>query len=133
MAFLSIAIFLITETRVSLGRVSWRSYNVLASICAVLTAYSSIPAILTYLIKGETIAISIQQSTLLLAALIFSACRLIHTAKLDTGSPSGFVLAINSDENANKENDEALAVSKEDLAQISIEDIEEEPERHGEA
>lgn len=132
MAYLAVAIFLLYETRISLGRVNWRCYTVFATISTVITAYASIPALIVYLAKGETISASIQQSLLLFAAFIFSASRLIHKMNLATDSPSGFATAIDAKESVPEEIDEVLAEEEDSLPQLSIEDIEEESERQDE-
>lgn len=132
MAFLAAALFMLSETRLSLGRARWKDYFVFGSISAVLCAYSSIPALIIYIFTGEIISASIQQSILLLALTIFSALRLLGVAMLDKNRPSSFVTAINSDSLACEEEPVLPEVEEQsELPQISIDDIEE-PERQGE-
>ena len=132
MACLAVAIFLLFETRISLGRVNWKSYTVFGAISTIITAYASIPALITYLVKGETVSASIQQSVLLFAAFIFSASRLIHKMNLVADSPSGFATAIDAKEIAPEEAVQETVEEEDSLPQLSIEDIEEEPERQSE-
>ena len=89
MAFIFSAIFFLYETRISLGREKWRVYTVFGLIAASLTAYASIPAIITYYVKGVIISssnsdslASIEEYLLLFALFIFILARLCLTATL---------------------------------------------------
>ena len=132
MAFLSAALFMLSETRLSLGRARWKDYFVFGSISAVLCAYSSVPALITYILEGEIISASIQQSLLILALTVFSVFRLIGAVMLDKNQPSSFVTAINSDVRESEGVTSPTETEEEsEPPQLSIDDIEE-PERQGE-
>ncbi len=82
MAFLFSAIFFLYETRISLGTDKWRAYIVFGAIASLLCAYSSTPALLTYLIKGEIISASIEENAFVFCLFLFISARLILTAAL---------------------------------------------------
>lgn len=87
-AFLLCAIFFLFETRISLARESWRLYAAFGLIAASVSAYASVPAIITYYINGHIVSYakgslaSIEEAVLLLTAFIFILSRLILTATL---------------------------------------------------
>ena len=88
-SFLFSALFFLYEVRISLGREMWRIYTVFGLIAAILTAYTSIPAIITYYVNGELLSsignkslASIEEYILLLALFIFIISRLCLTAIL---------------------------------------------------
>ena len=89
MAFIFSALFFLFETRISLGREMWRAYAAFGLISASLTAYASIPAIITYYTNGEIVShmgykslASIEEYLLLLALFIYILARLFLTASL---------------------------------------------------
>ena len=119
MTTLSAALFFLEETRISLGRERWRGYFVLGALTSILSLYTAFPALLVYLFKGEMISTSIAELIFILALLVFSASRLIHTAKLSDGTPSPLAAAIDAS---------AVLHTVEEtyddgLSQISIEDV----------
>lgn len=132
MAFLSAALFMLSETRLSLGRARWKDYFIFAAVSAVLSGYASLPALVTYILRGEIISASIQQSLLLFAFTLFSVLKLINAIMLDRNRASSFVTAIDkdalaSDEEKTPEDD----AERTEPPQLSIDDIEE-SERQGE-
>lgn len=89
LSFLLSAAFFLYEARISLGREMWRVYTAFGLVAASLTAYTSIPAIITYFAKNEVISsynykslASIEEYILLLALFIFIVSRLCLTAML---------------------------------------------------
>ena len=89
MAFMFSAAFFLYEARISLGREMWRLYTAFGLIAASLTAYASIPCIITYYVNGLTIGsvsakslASLEEYLLLLALFIFIVSRLCLTALL---------------------------------------------------
>ena len=89
MAFIFSSIFFLYEARISLGREMWRTYTVFGLIAASLTAYTSIPAIITYYVNGEIVSntgyrsiASIEEYLLLLAVFIYILARLFLTSTL---------------------------------------------------
>ncbi len=87
--FLLVATFLLYEARISLGRSRWRLYTSFGLVAAAMTAYASIPAIITYFAKGVIISssgykslASLEEYLLLLAFFIFIVSRLCLTATL---------------------------------------------------
>ena len=131
MAFLAIAIFFLYETRVSLERERWSHYFAFGSVAALLSAYSSFPALFVYIFKGEVISVSIQQTLVAFASFIFVVCRLISAARLDEDTPSSFASAIEAQIAASHDGAAKEKTSEEESPQISIEDIEY-PERQSE-
>lgn len=82
MACLFSAIFFLYEARISLGREMWRGYTSFGLISALLLAYSSIPAILTYFIRGVVISASLEASVFALALFVFITARLITVTQI---------------------------------------------------
>lgn len=122
MTFLSVAVFFIYETRISLGREMWKNYFVFGFIGAVLTAYSALPNLIIYTVNGKVVSDNIETSLLFFGAMLFIIFRLIKASLLDEDKPSPFALAIN----AKKEEDNKFEETEElEPPQISIEDIEE--------
>lgn len=88
-SFLFAAIFFLYESRISLGREMWRIYSAFGLVAATLAAYTSIPAIITYFVKGEIISssgykslASIEEYIFLFAAFVFIVARLYLTTTL---------------------------------------------------
>ena len=92
-AFLSCALFLLYETRISLGRGKWRLYPAFGLISALLCAYSSVPALIVYIVRSELISRSLYENIFIFSMGLFVTFRLILAAfaREDKGSP--FVLA----------------------------------------
>lgn len=88
MAYLFASVFFLFETRLSIAREKWRPYIAFGFIASLLTAYSSIPAILVYLARGTLMSASIYESTLTLALFIFITARLFLTTRLIEDKPS---------------------------------------------
>ena len=88
-SFLLLALFFLYEARISLGREMWRVYTSFGLVAASLTAYTAIPALITYFVNGEIISTasskslaSVEEYIFLLAAFIFALSRLCLTATL---------------------------------------------------
>ena len=82
MAFLFASVFFLYESRISLGREKWKGYVTFGLIATLLAAYSSIPALLVYLVKGKVISASVSENALMLAIAIFSFSRLALVNRL---------------------------------------------------
>lgn len=93
-AYLSIAMFFVGETRLSLGRERWRRYISFAFIGALMTAYSSIPNLIYYFAREKTISISIYESLLTFAFFIFIVSKIFLTPMLTKDETSGVVTKI---------------------------------------
>lgn len=124
MTCLAASVFLLEETRISLGRVRWRSYFVFGGITALLAFYTAIPALLVYIFRGKIITSGIAELLFMLALLVLSVSRLIWACRLGEDKPSVFVTAINSVEQT-----EVESPVEEELSQISIEDVADDGER----
>ena len=96
MAYLFASIFFLYETRISLGREKWRGYVSFGLIAAMLTAYSSIPALIVYFAKGKVISASIEENVLSFALFIFILARLCLTSTLPETRENRILLAISS-------------------------------------
>ena len=90
-AYLGIAMFFVGETRLSLGRESWRRYISFAFIGAILTAYSAVPNLIYYIAREESISISIYETLLTLAFFVFIASKIFLTPMLMKDERSGVV------------------------------------------
>ena len=82
MAYLSASVFFLYETRLSIGREKWREYISFGFIASALTAYSSIPTLLIYFIKGKCISNNIYETVLTLALFVYITMRILLTGEL---------------------------------------------------
>ncbi len=81
MAYLFVAVFILYEIRISLGRECWNLYVAFGFVAAMLCVYSSIPTLIIYFVKNRVISDSIFESILTFCVGIFIICRIIlsHT------------------------------------------------------
>ena len=93
LAFLSCALFLLYETRISLGRGKWRLYPAFGLVGALLCSYSAVPSLILYFVKGQLISRSIYENIFILAMGIFILCRLILLCHVKEDRESSFVTA----------------------------------------
>ena len=98
MAILFSGIFFISETRISLGRGLWRVYVAFGMIAALTTAYSAIPTLILYLVRGEMMSSSVEECVLILSLFLFVISRLTLTATLRSNEKSSFASAIHDSE-----------------------------------
>lgn len=96
MAYLFSALFFIYETRISLGRGKHRPYIAFGLIAAILTAYSSLPALILYLAKGELISDSVAGAALALALFIFITSRILLSVFSGNDEPCDTVKIISA-------------------------------------
>ncbi len=82
MASLALAIFLLYETRISLGRTMWKPYIAFGLIASFLAAYSSIPSLIYYVVNGSSPSESVVHNVLMLTFAIFATARILLTVKL---------------------------------------------------
>lgn len=94
MSFLFSALFFIYETRISLGREKWRAYATFGLMAFMLTAYSSVPALITYFAAGETISLFIEENVFALTLMLFIGARLLITVFLPEDRENKSVLAM---------------------------------------
>ena len=94
MAYVLSALFFLYETRISLGRECWNLYMAFGFLAAAFTAYSSIPSLLLYLIKGSSPSNNIYETALTLALFIFIISRITLAATLKEDKESEIVLAM---------------------------------------
>ncbi len=120
LAYLSVAVFFLYETRLSLGRERWRQYIAFGFICATLCAYSSVPSLIYYFANGEALALSIYESILTLAFAIFATLRLLLVSFLTPDEPSRVVTGIKA-----AAAERALALAPEEPEIIEPEVVEE--------
>jgi hypothetical protein len=89
--YLFVAIFFLYEMRLSMGREKWKHYLAYGYIASLLTAYSSIPAIITYFLNGRTISNSIYETILTMALCLFITLRVLMCATLAEDKESDIV------------------------------------------
>ena len=128
MAYLSVAIFFLYETRLSLGREKWRAYIAFTMIAALLTGYSSIPALLAYLIKGTEYGLSIFETVLTFSFFVYTSFKLVLNGALVPERGSKLVNALIEYADAREAElvppmEEPEAVDADDENQMSIADI----------
>jgi len=122
-AYLAIAMFFLGETRLSLGRESWRRYISFAFIGSILTAYSAIPNLIYYFAREESVSLSIYESLLTLAFFIFITSKIFLTPMLTKDATSDVVSKIIAIEEARREAIESTE-STEEPEQTSAEEDE---------
>ena len=121
MAYLFAAIFFLYESRISLGREMWRPYIAFGMLSALLTAYASIPAVITYLARGEIISSTFESAIFLLALTVFIMARLFLLVSVSYDGISKEMKALA--EFAASRQDALDRPAIEDGTQISIEEL----------
>jgi len=91
LAYAFAAAFFLYEIRLSLGREKWKLYIIFAFITAILAAYSSIPALITYFVRGAEISNSIYESILTLSICLFALLKLVMTYCLTERKEAAFI------------------------------------------
>ena len=91
MAYLFSALFFLYEIRISLGREKWNLYMAFGFVSALLTATSSIPALIFYFSRGTIISNEIGENVLTLCLFIFIASRIMLASTLRPDVESDFV------------------------------------------
>lgn len=91
LAYAFAAVFFLYEIRLSLGREKWKAYIIFGFIAALLTAYSSIPALITYFVSEVEISNSVYESILSLSIFIFITAKLFLTDRLTEQKESPFI------------------------------------------
>ena len=94
MAYLSASIFFLYEVRLSLGREKWKCYALFGYVAALLCAYSSIPALITYFVNKKTISDSIYESILTFALFIFISFKLVLMENLTKNQEAPIITAL---------------------------------------
>lgn len=121
MAYLFASIFFLYETRISLGREMWRGYTVFGLIAAALTAYASVPAVITYLAVGKRVTATVESAALLAAFSVFILARMIMTALASPDRECPEMAALRKF--AERREEEMLTGKIEDGEQISITEL----------
>ena len=158
MAFLFAAIFFLYESRISLGRETWRAYTAFGLAATALTAYSSIPSIIVYYAKGYVLYgtqngafTSIEEYMMSLALFVFILSKIIIIINIKEEKENEYVTVLADFANAREaEVEDSFARFQETFAskQLSIfelfgeddtvesveetEDFEEEPQEEAE-
>ncbi len=139
-AFLFSAVFLLYEARISLGREMWRAYGAFGLAASALTAYASVPAILTYYVNGVLLSSakgsirSLEEYIVLLALFVYITARLCVHASIKGKTESKLLSAM--DEYARLRAirvNESYERYREDFAakQLSFFDLDKENEAEG--
>ncbi len=96
MAYLFSALFFLYEARISLGREKWRGYCAFGLIAAACTAYSSIPTLVVYFVRGELLSVSLEETLLTLSLFIFITARIALATTLPSAEKNTKIAAIES-------------------------------------
>lgn len=113
MAYLSAAIFMLYETRLSLGRDLWRMYTVFGLICSLLCAYSAIPSLVNYFVLGEPSQRSIGETVLTLSLFAFATLRMVRSLNLFEETEAKTVTFIKEAESEKKQASELKEAAEE--------------------
>ena len=82
LAILISACFFLFETRISLGIEKWRGYVAFGLSASLLLAYSSIPTLIYYFVKGEMISDSLSSAVLCFTLFIYVCSRVVLVNRL---------------------------------------------------
>lgn len=129
MAYLFAAVFFLYETRLSFGREKWRPYIAFGFIAAAISAYTSIPSLIYYTVRGEVTQNSIYELMLTFALFIFITSRILLTGKLTENKSSQTVIALAMASDARSEEINPAPKGAE-IIEITGEPIEEESEEN---
>ena len=124
LAYISAAVFFLYECKIALDRDNLKSYVALGGVCAILSAYSSIPAIIIYLTKGETISASISENILALGMFLLVTARLILLIMSPEDKKSDTVEAVKLMSSARRAEMEAAAVARAHALELMKEESE---------
>jgi len=97
-AYLAATVFILYETRISLGRDIWHMYTAFGLLTVITCAYSSIPSLITYFAEGVAVSRSVAESVLTLTLFLFAAFRLIRSLYLFEEAEAKTVSIIKADE-----------------------------------
>ena len=99
--YLFAALFFLYEARISLGREMWRIYSAFAMATAALAAYSSVPALIAYYVKGYVVFgtqrgafTSIEEYMLTFALFIYAVAKLVITITAREKSENKYANAV---------------------------------------
>ena len=85
MAYLSAAIFFLFEARIPIGRAKWKAHTSFGFIATLLCFYSSIPALVLYVVRdGYVVSESIFESILTLSLAVLILSKVLETKNLTT-------------------------------------------------
>ncbi len=85
LAYLSSAVFFLYETRIALGYPKWRPYVATGFAAALLTAYSALPSLIVYLLRGYSLSDSLFETVLTLTLCAYITSRVLLTKRLRSG------------------------------------------------
>lgn len=89
MAYVFTSVFFLFETRISLGRDKWGAYLAFGMTASLLTAVSSLPALILYFTRGAVITHTLTEAVLTFTLFVFTSARVLHALSLraDKKSP----------------------------------------------
>ena len=128
LAYAFAAVFFLYEIRLSLGREKWKSYIIFGFIAAALSAYSSIPALITYFATKRVISNSIYESILTFSIFLFVVLKLALINRLIEKKEDAFVEKLK--EAAKKRETELNPITTENEEPIPEEEQIEEPDEN---
>ena len=94
MAYICAAIFFLYESRIPLGRAKWRPYISFGLMAILLTAYSSIPSLIVYVVNGYVVSDSLIESVLSLSIFFFIFSKVLQTRSLTPNEENDAVKSI---------------------------------------
>ena len=125
-ALLFTAMFLLFEARISLGRERVGAYFAFGLGAAALTAYSSLPTIAVYIVRGECVSDTLSFAVMLFTLFIFILARLVLLSRSPENEPSRTALNMEVYAEARAENIEARRAEYDRLyaaEQLSIDSL----------
>ncbi len=119
MAFVSLSVFFLYETRISLGRHSWNPYVTFGMIASALSLFSSIPALIFYFVSGAVedavISQSVAENVLILVSGIYTLSRLSLVLTLVPDEVCNTALAFEKMAKLREDEMESARIARENL------------------
>lgn len=95
-AFLTFAVYLLQDVRLSLGKPCYRLHLALTLIAASVAAYAALPALITYAVRGTIIDHTLFETLFTLCFLLFALARLYALWQLPSDEPCTALLPCES-------------------------------------
>lgn len=96
MSLILAAVFFLFEARLSLGRDFWRGYAAFGMAAAAVCAYTSIPTLIVYFVRGEMLSSSLYGAVLIFSLFIYTITHVGAMVNLRKDRECALASAINS-------------------------------------
>lgn len=107
-----LAVFFLYEARVALARPMHRPYIATGLFAATFAAYSSIPSVICYLVRGETVSTTLSENALTLALFAYCLIRVVTALCVEEDKENRVVTLIRKMSDERKEEIKATALTR---------------------